>query len=192
MEKKVAKVKMRISRAGIWNRGYTLIELTIILILLGIILSFALPKLEKLGEAKLRTATRKLAGTIETLFDEAVLKKKPYKILFDLNKKKYSIISYKENNTQTENDEFQQLEEEDLLREVYFADGIYIKDIFTPMDGLASDGYAAIQFYPDGYVERSIIHISDGRKDYTLLTVPLTGKVKVFKGYVEISFYEEE
>ena len=58
MEKRVVKGEMPTSKVGTWNRGYTLIELSIILILLGVILLFALPKLDSIGDVRLRSTAR--------------------------------------------------------------------------------------------------------------------------------------
>ena len=53
-------------------------------------------------------------------------------------------------------------------------------------DGKITEGKVVIRFYPDGYVEKNTIHLSDGKKDFTLVTTPLTGKVKISEGYVEV------
>lgn len=165
------------------EQGYTLIELSIILILIGIILLFALPKLNTIGDAGLRAAARGLAGTIQSLFDESILKRKPYQMVFDIGERSYSIVEKSLNEETSEVIDTTQ-------KRVALPDQIYIKDIATPLDGKISEGGITIRFYPDGFVDKNIIHISNGKKDYTLVTTSLTGKVKVMEGYVDIS--EEE
>ena len=165
------------------EQGYTLIELSIILILIGIILIFALPKLDSIGDAGLRAAARELAGTIQSLFDESILKREPYQIMFDIGERTYSIVEKSLNEETSEVIDTTQ-------KRVTLPDKIYIKDIVTPLDGKISEGGITIRFYPDGFADKNIIHISNGKKDYTLVTTSLTGKVKVMEGYVEIS--EEE
>src|SRR4030066_219968 len=71
-----------------FNTGYTLIELSLIILLIGVILVFGLPKLDNLGDTKLRTTARQLTGKIQSLYDESVLKKKPYQIVFDITNRK--------------------------------------------------------------------------------------------------------
>lgn len=163
--------------------GYTLIELSIIIILLGIIFLFALPRLENIGDVKLRSAARELAGAIQSLFDESVLNRKPYQMVFDMTGRSYSIIETDMNEESSE-----------MIgspkRQVHLPERIYIRDIVTQTDGKVTEGKVSVPFYPDGFVVKNIIHLSDGKKDYTLVTTPLTGKVKVLEGYVEIS--EEE
>ena len=158
------------------NRGYTLIELSLIILLIGIILVFVLPKLDNLSDTKLRTTARQLAGKIQSLYDESVLKKKPYQIVFDITNRTYSFsqISDKESSTFS-----------DSAQETSLSDKVYIKDIVMETEGKITEGKVAIRFYPDGYVEKNTIHLSDGKKDYTLATAPLTGKVKISEGYEE-------
>ena len=164
------------------NRGYTLIELSLIMLLIGVILVFVLPKLGNIGDAKLRTTARQLAGKIQSLYDESVLKKKPYQIVFDITNRTYS---------------FSQVSEEespifsDSENETGLSDRVYIKDIVMETEGRITDGKVAIRFYPDGYVEKNTIHLSDGKKDYTLVTSPLTGKVKISEGYEEAMSNEQ-
>lgn len=179
MEKKAAKGKIPTSRAGTWNKGYTLIELSIIMILLGIVLLIAIPKLGWLEDTKLRGTSRELAGTIQSLFDESVMKKVPYQLVFDITERRYLIIEGKMNEETSEvvdvTNKYKMLPEK-----------IIIKDIETETTRKVTEGEVALNFYPDGFMDKSVIHISDGKKDYTLITTPLTGKVKILEGYVEV------
>lgn len=178
MEKKAAKGKIPTSRAGTWNKGYTLIELSIIMILLGIVLLIAIPKLGLLEDSKLRGTSRKLAGTIQSLFDESVMKKVSYQLVFDITERRYYIL---EKNPDVETSEVVDLTNKYKM----LPEKIIIKDIETELNKKATDGQVTLQFYPDGFMDKSVIHISDGKKDYTLTTTPLTGKVKILEGYVE-------
>lgn len=201
MEKKAEKVKMPISRAGTSNSpisGYTLIELSIILILLGIMLLFAIPKLGNREDISLRSTARELAGTIQSLFDESVLNKTSYQLVFEITDNRYLII---EKRPDSETDKHgEPVRPEDVTKssgqtEVIdvtnrykkLPEKIFIKDITTETINKATEGRVTIEFYPDGFMDKGVIHISNGKNDYTLTTTPLTGKVKVLEGYVEVS-----
>ena len=164
------------------NRGYTLIELSLIILLIGVILVFVLPKLDNIGDTKLRTTARQLAGKIQSLYDESVLKKKPYQIVFDITNRTYSFSQISDEESSTLSDSAQ---------ETSLSDKVYIKDIVMETEGKITEGKVAIRFYPDGYVEKNTIHLSDGKKDYTLATAPLTGKVKISEGYEEAMSNEQ-
>ncbi len=160
------------------NKGYTLIELSIIILLIGVILVFTLPKLDNLGDTKLRTTARQLAGTIQTTYDEAVIKKRPYQIVFDIANRTYSFSEISDEESSGISDSG---------KKTTLPDKVYIKDIVLEAEGEITEGSVTIRFYPDGYVDKNTIHLSDGKKDFTLVTAPLTGKVKISEGYVEVS-----
>ncbi len=160
------------------DRGYTLIELSLIILLIGVILVFVLPKLDNLGDTKLRATARQLAGKIQSLYDESVLKKKPYQIVFDITNRTYSFSEISDEESSVISD---------AAKETGLTEKVYIKDIVIPAEGRITEGKVTIRFFPDGYVEKNTIHLSDGKKDFTLATTPLTGKVKVMEGYVEVS-----
>lgn len=199
MGKKAAKVKMPMSRAGTSNSsisGFTLIELSIILILLGVMLLFAVPKLGNREDISLRSTARELAGTIQSLFDESVLNKTSYQLVFEITENRYLIIeknpdkeSLKPDETENVIDTSDKSETSEVIdvtnRYKKLPEKIFIKDITTATGNKAAEGQVTIEFYPDGFMDKGVIHISNGKKDYTLTTTPLTGKVKVLEGYVE-------
>lgn len=201
MGKKAAKVKMPMSRAGTSNSsisGFTLIELSIILILLGVMLLFAVPKLGNREDISLRSTARELAGTIQSLFDESVLNKTSYQLVFEISENRYLIIEKKPDKESLKPDETENVidtsdQSETETSEVIdvtnrykkLPEKIFIKDITTATVNKAAEGQVTIEFYPDGFMDKGVIHISNGKKDYTLTTTPLTGKVKVLEGYVE-------
>lgn len=201
MGKKAAKVKMPMSRAGTSNSsisGFTLIELSIILILLGVMLLFAVPKLGNREDISLRSTARELAGTIQSLFDESVLNKTSYQLVFEISENRYLIIEKKPDKESLKPDETENVidtsdksETSEVIdvtnRYKKLPEKIFIKDITTETVNKAAEGQVTIEFYPDGFMDKGVIHISNGKKDYTLTTTPLTGKVKVLEGYVEES-----
>jgi len=116
-----------------------------------------------------------MAYLIESLYDESILKRHPLQLVIDLDKQKYS-VTYPDKNIS--------------ITEARLPGNIFIKDVVTPYEGKVTYGTTSIQFYPDGYVDRGVIHVGNSHEDYTLLIQSLTGKVKVLKGYVDI-YYEE-
>lgn len=169
---------MPIFRAGTSNRGYTLIELSLIILLIGVILVFVVPRLDNLGDSRLRTTARKISGTIQSVYDESIMKKRPYQIVFDIANRKYSYSEIRDEDASIISES---------AGEISLPDRIYIKDIILETGGKITEDKVFIRFFPDGYVEKNTIHISDGKKDYTLATMPLSGKVRISEGYVDVS-----
>ena len=73
------------------TRGFTLIELALVLLILGILTTLAAPSLSWLGAARLDTDARRLAATISYLHDEAALRGRVYRLTLDLDASRYDI-----------------------------------------------------------------------------------------------------
>ncbi|MDW7709274.1 MAG: type II secretion system protein [Deferrisomatales bacterium] len=58
------------------RRGFTLVELAVVLLILAVALSVLLPRLPRLGEGQKNQALRRLAATAQALHEEAAFKKK--------------------------------------------------------------------------------------------------------------------
>ena len=57
------------------HRGFTLIELAVVIVVLGIMIALIAPRLGEIGEADLKRSARHLTGSIRFLRDEAEAKK---------------------------------------------------------------------------------------------------------------------
>jgi general secretion pathway protein H len=60
-------------------------------------------------------------------------------------------------------------------------------DVFTPRQREPYlKGRAYLYFFPDGHTERAIVRLDDGDDFYSLIVHPLTGRVEVVSGKVDI------
>jgi len=99
MVKKVGKARMQTStpaisegeRAANKQAGFTLIELALVLLILGVLLTLALPRLAFIGEQRLDSAARRLAVVISYLHDESALRGRIYRLTFDLDRDSYAV-----------------------------------------------------------------------------------------------------
>jgi len=160
------------------NKGFTFIELTVVIFLIGLTLFLAVPKFRyAFLTDKLKTTVRRMVGTIAALKSEAIREQKVYMLHFNFESNRYWI----ETDGMT-------AEERALAGEKAFEipDGVRIVDIWRREKGKKRIGEATIRFDKNGYVEHSVIHVSaeDGRQ-FSLLLSPFLTKVKVLKGYVE-------
>jgi hypothetical protein len=66
---------------------------------------------------------------------------------------------------------------------VLLPDGVRIRDVTVEGIGTLSRGTISTQFYPEGYVDATLVHLID-KKDrvMTLRIDPLTGQVAVARG----------
>jgi len=161
--------------------GFTLIELTIVIVILGVMLSLIIPRLGELGEANLKQSARHLTGMIRFLHDESEAKKYKFRLRFDVTEGRYwteafSILSLSDRTAEFKRFSSEMATEGSLTGQTTFRD---IKVASHP-----DEPY--IEFAPEGWVERALIHLRDGEgKDFTLVVNPLTGNTELKDGYVE-------
>jgi len=168
------------------RRGFTLLELMVVLVIIGTVMTIAIPRMSDMFEVTLKSAMRKLAGAVQFCFNESVIKQTPLRLNFDPLTGEYWLTYLA---TQGNTGEFV-VAENDVFEHDQLPNGVFFIDIVTPHDiekrVEGDDIY--IGFYPTGFAERGVIHLGsqDGRQ-YTLLIKPLNGKVIVFEGYVDFA-----
>ena len=163
------------------ERGLTLIELSAVLLILVVLLAFLTPKFRDLTEYQIKSSSRRLAGTIKYLFDEAAIRHNYYRLNYDLKKGEYWV---------TYLDEAKEFKEDPsvLSSRVRLPGNIHFEDIVTQHRGKVYEGETFTQFFPNGWVEETIIHLGDKReRHYSLLVMPLTGRVRIYDRYVEFA-----
>jgi hypothetical protein len=146
------------------------------------------------------------------VYDEAVFMKEPFIMRFDIKKGEYWVVAQgkvmetapagdgqnKEMTLEEKRDvisgaeggekkiELIEVKKYSLMKKGALPSNLRFMDIMTPTGGKKIDGISDTRFFIHGYVEPTIIHIEDASKNiYTLITNPLTGKVKVLDGYLE-------
>jgi len=64
--------------------------------------------------------------------------------------------------------------------------GVMLKDVVLFPTGKVQDGVADMRFYPNGCVDRTLIHLENEEGEaYSLEVNPLTGRVTIYEGYIE-------
>ena len=160
------------------KRGYTLIELIVVLVLVGMMLTLAAPRLRNaLLTDDLKGAARKMIGIINNLRNEAIREQRDYALHFDLDANRFW-VSY---GSMTDEERAVASEEGASLPQ-----DIRIHDVWIKGEGKMVEGATRIRFSRRGYTQKSAIHLSseDGR-ELTLVLSPFLGKVKVINKYVE-------
>jgi general secretion pathway protein H len=187
---------MPISTAATWNdrarpsdrlrgqAGFTLIEIGLVLLIMGVVLALVVPRFRDQGHAQLISQTRKLAAMVRFLQQEAILNGRVYRLNFDLDQQHYFVTSAEEG------EEASAFERESgiLAKDVTMPDPVRVADVDVPLvTGKVYEGVALAHFYPDGYVDPLVVHIDNGQEVYTLY-VPdgLTGRAYVASGYLDL------
>jgi len=165
------------------QRGFTLIELGVVMLVISVIIMLAVPRFRDQSHTELMSQTRKLAMTFRYLQHEAILNGRVYQINFDLDQQRYFVSSAEPG------EEFgDQRATGVLAADVALPSTVQIADVDVPLvSGKVYQGVAFARFYPDGYVDPTVVHLDNGQEAYTLY-VPdgLTGRAYVAAGYLDL------
>jgi prepilin-type N-terminal cleavage/methylation domain-containing protein len=201
--------------------GFTLIEIMVVLLLIGLIFSFVLPQFRARTDADLKRSSIRLAATIQNIFYQSAFRRETYRLQYDLANGRYRLDRFVDPSAPGpktaapagdtgEAPDAEQQREEDLAglegkphyvpdrsvlpEPVRLPEGVRITDVTTQYLDTISEGNAFTHFFPDGYAEPTVIHLADrNKREYTLVVSPLSGKVQVIprREEFEIDMKEE-
>jgi len=159
--------------------GFTLIEIAVVLFLMGLMLMIAMPYLGGLTQAQLRSTSRRLAGRATYLFEEAATRKLVIQLIFDLDRNGYYVMVADPYSAQP-------VFVPDLSTSgapVTLPAAVRIHDVTVEGVGTYSAGAILCQFYPEGYVDATLVHLIDSSGHMmTLGIAPFTGDVMIADG----------
>jgi type II secretion system protein H len=161
--------------------GFTLLELMIVILIMGLMFTLVMPQIGGYRRAQLRSQARRLAGRATYLFDEAAGHKLVLRLIFDMDKNGYAVAKL-------DPYAIKPVFAPDLeaaSRPVMLPGTVRIRDVTVEGIGSANRGVIACNFYPEGYVDATVVHLEDASGDVmTLEFSPLTGQVAVAEGDV--------
>ncbi len=189
------------------NRGMTLIEIMIVLVIITTVVVFGAPKLAGVG-TQLRNTMRSLSVITKRLHHMARMNRKTYRLVFQLGEGKQDVFWVESSekpvallSEKQSEDEAHSVSKSDekpasqftvdttiLKNPAGLPNKIYFEDIeLASRNVVITAGTAYIHFMPQGLAEEAAIHITD-KKDihWTILIHPLTGQGEVIGQYVSL------
>jgi prepilin-type N-terminal cleavage/methylation domain-containing protein len=183
--------KTRMSTAGTLNssraiyswrgdpRGFTLIELTMVVFLLGIMLTLTLPRLRDVALSdNLKNTVRTLTSTVKEIRYQAIKDNHEYLLKFDFDSKKFW------------SDSPYLTEEKRIAAEespITLPPDVRVIDISFKDGEKKTSGEVSINFSKEGYISPSVIHLgSDDGRQFTYILRPFLGDADIIEDYVEI------
>ncbi len=159
--------------------GFTLLEIAVVIFIMGLVMTLAIPYLGGFHGAQLKSEARRLAGRATYLYDEASNQQVIYRLTFDLDHNGYYVTRL---DPYAPNPKFFPFRGP-WGDEVVMPAGLVLRDVSVAGIGGAKDGSISCQFYPDGYVDATVIHLADiSGQVLTLSFNPLTGSVGIVNG----------
>ena len=159
------------------SKGFTLIELIVVLVLLGIMFGITVPKFRQaILSDSLDSTSLRLIGLVQDLRERAMSGLVSYLLNFDIQEKR--IWSFASNASEEDR-------ESARLRAYKLPDDVEIQDIWSWGSGRNySEG--VIRFSRKGYIEQSMIHLqSEDGRELSLELSPFLGSIKIHEGYVD-------
>jgi general secretion pathway protein H len=164
------------------SRGFTLLELVVVLFLIGLLVALAVPKLGDLGSTRLDSSARRLAALVRYVNGEAAFNGRPYRLNYDLDQRTYWVTVL----TPTQGIAEFRADPSPLSRPVHLPSSITFADVQVPSVGRVSMGRVYTHFYPQGYADPTVIHLRDQHSRVVTVVIPaLTGEAIIYEGYVE-------
>jgi prepilin-type N-terminal cleavage/methylation domain-containing protein len=166
-------------KASHHTRGYTLIELIVVIVLLGLMFGITVPKFRQaLLNDSIDTTALRFVGLVQNLRERAISGQVSYILHFDIRENRIWASA------STASDE----EKEDARERVYeLPADVRIQDVWSWSSGkFYNEG--VIRFSRKGYIEQSMIHLkSEDGREMSLELTPFLGSVKIHEGYIDIS-----
>jgi prepilin-type N-terminal cleavage/methylation domain-containing protein len=162
------------------TNGFTLLELAIVIFIMALMFTLAVPYTGGYRKARLKSEARRLAGRASYLFDQASAQKVFLRLVFDLDHQVYGVLRLDPYAVPTPS--FGP-DHSSASAPVAMPPSIAIRDVTVGDLGTFSTGTVSTQFYPEGYVDATLIHMTDlSGHVITLALNPVTGRVIVAEG----------
>ncbi|RLC18831.1 MAG: hypothetical protein DRI24_02000 [Deltaproteobacteria bacterium] len=156
--------------------GYTLIELVVVIALISIMFSLALPRFrDNVLTDQVRKTSRWVITQTRHLKQQSTREKKDYILHVDMDAEKLWIST-----PDMEAEALEQAEEEAFQ----LSENVEIMDVEFPGRGRISSGQVDIYFYAKGYSDKALIHMQeDNDRRVSLLIEPFLPQTKYIEDY---------
>ncbi len=161
------------------SRGFTLIELTVVVALIGLMLAITAPAVrDAVLTDSLKKSVNHIVNTAAGLRNDALREQVDYIFHIDIDKGLF--WTYSEDMTPEGR--------EDRKEKAYqFPQGVKIADIYRFGQTVkVTEGEITIRFFKGGYVQPTVLHLSQESRSFTLVFEPFLNRVRTYDSYIEM------
>jgi general secretion pathway protein H len=161
------------------RRGFTLIEIAVVLAIIGMVLMLVIPRLPSSEHDNLKVSARTLASTLRYMQDRAATGRTTYYLRIEPGTDSVKVLEAAADGSEKE-------PLDPLLLKRPIKEGIVVADVIIPRLGKVIDGMIRLDVGNAGLRDFVVIHLrSPDDKFWTVMAFPSSGKVKIFDGYQE-------
>jgi general secretion pathway protein H len=154
------RLKLRSQRHYPSNRGFTLVELMVVMVIIALVMGLVATSLSSsISSAEARAASRKLVASLRYTRARAILDKKEQVLLVDIDNRSYKAPGRKQIN---------------------LPEGVDLT-VTTARSELTSEAVAGIRFFPDGGSTGGHIELLINDREYRINVAWLTGETRLQK-----------
>lgn len=168
-------------------RGFSLIELLVVIVLIGLITAMVAPNLEAfVPKLRMESAAKKIVANIDHMRSEARIQGKRCKLEFDLDKARWRRAFPPEERLTTDQDVDSLEPRLEDWSPVDDNDGVKIASAGNPVEGLARGGVFALVFDENGFTGDQTLVLSlvaDPTMTWTINIRGLTGQCEVLADF---------
>ena len=170
---------------GVGCEGFTLLEISLVLLIMVVVMALIIPRFRDPGRAELMAQSHRLQLTFRLLRSEAILNGVAYRLNYDLDQQRYWVTPHEQS---ADLGEFAQ-DIGSLARGTRLETPVGIMDVVLPtLAGKIAQGQIYTVFYPDGSVDPTVIHLASPREAYTLWLNPMSGRLQIDPGYRDVEY----
>jgi len=164
--------------------------------IIAMVMAMGLPAIERVTYQQVNSTARKMVGLVRTIRNDALLLNSLYRLGFNLEERTYWVESQgalqliSEGSSERIVDKktgkplpsgFSKVEKYSS-EPISLPNGVTISSIAKESEGLITQGIVFIHFFPNGFNEHAIIHLSKEGKDevaYSVIIRPTSGRVEI-------------
>lgn len=166
------------------SRGYTLIELTVVVLIVGLMLTLAVPRVrDTLLNDDLKAATRQLIGAARELRNTAILDQTDLLLQIDLTEGTY--WSVRADATAEQRAELRRAA-------AHLPPGVRWASVRRAGEARRAEGETTLRFFRQGYITPAVLQLSRDDRSLTLVFQPFLREVTPYEGAVDYVFNEED
>lgn len=195
----------RFTQALFNQRGFTLIEILIVVAIISMVMAMGLPALQRVTYQRVASTTRKFVGLTRTVRNDAVLLNKVHRLVINLDKNQWWVESQKQfellasvdpdapKPKQKIGDKDKEPPSNFTIADKYsktptdLPGGVAFGGVLKEGEPFYQKGVAYIHFFPNGYNDQAILYVrKDGAEQdsYSVVIKPTGGKVDIEGGHV--------